>query len=177
MAPRVVEEELYLDPLHLIGMSIWIWSIMVSKITFLCILLVFSLFSKTISGPFPPHHLPPSHGPPPPPDMFPPPGPGGHGPPPPNHPPNEGDSTNVSALLSKLVNAGLIGDKGSDNPPAAAVPGPGSIPGPGPVTGPGSNLESGAPGTRVTPPRMLRQTPPPPISVPHLGLTPATLKQ
>ena len=123
--------------------------------------LSFSLsFFETISGPLPPHHLPPSHGPPPP-DMFPP----GHGPPPPNHPPNEGDSTNVSALLSKLVNAGLIGGESSDNTPAAAGPGP------------SSGLEGGVSGGRVTPPPLLRQTPPPPISAPRLGLTPATLKQ
>lgn len=44
MAPHMVEEEPYPDPLRLIGTSLWIWSIMVSKITFLCILLAFSLF-------------------------------------------------------------------------------------------------------------------------------------
>ena len=100
--------------------------------------------------------------------MLPPPGPG-HGPPPPNHPPNEGDSTNVSDLLSKLVNAGLIGGESGDGTPPAAIPRPGP--------GAGAGLEGGASGARVTPPHMLRQTPPPPISVPHLGLTPATLKQ
>ena len=125
---------------------------------------IFSSF-ETISGPYPPHphHLLPSHGPPPPPDMLPPPI-LVHGPPPP--PPKEADSTIVSDLLSKLVNAGLIGGEGSENTPP-----------PGPAPAPGSGLEGGASGPRVTPPRMLRQTPPPPVSVPRLGLTPATLKQ
>ena len=68
----------------------------------------------------------------------------------------------MSDLLSKLVDAGLIGGESSDSTPAAA-------PGPGP--------EGGVSGGRVTPPPMLRQTPPPPITGPRLSLTPATLKQ
>ena len=97
--------------------------------------------------------------------MLPPPGPG-HGPPPPNHPSTEGDPSNVSALLSKLVNAGLIGGESNSTPSLPDAPGP----------GPGD----GTTGGRVTPPPLLRQTtppPPPPVSVPRLSLTPATLKQ
>jgi hypothetical protein len=47
MAPRMVEEELCQDPLHLIGMSLWIWSKMVSRLHFyVCYKLFLSLFFK-----------------------------------------------------------------------------------------------------------------------------------
>lgn len=159
MAPHMREEELYQDPLHLIGTSLWIfwrWSKMVQDDKYFVYVQLF-FFN---SGPLPPHPLPPSHGPPPP-DMplLP-----RHGPLPPNHTPNESDPTNVSALLSKLVNAGLIGGESSESTPAVAPP-------------PGSGPEGRALGERVTPPPMLRQTPPPLISGPRLSLTPATLKQ
>ena len=46
MAPRMGEEELYQDPLHLLGTSLWIWSKMVSKVTRLCIFLALSLLKQ-----------------------------------------------------------------------------------------------------------------------------------
>ena len=161
MAPHVGEEELYRAPLRLIGTSQWTLWIMVSKF----INIYFMYFQLTLFftnlGPLPPHHLPPSHGPPPPPGML-----AGHGAPPPNIPPNKaGDPTNVSALLNKLVDAGLIGGESSGAPPQSTA-------GPGIVT-----PLSGASGVRATPLPLLRQTPPPPISIPHLSFTPATLKQ